>query len=204
MSIFRSYFSKNNIIQKDSFINSGRNPVMQLFFGQNLQPVSTDGFSRFIFDLNLTPLIENIISGVISTGCTSAMTHTLKMTNTSSFDTNLLNTEDPDGFVRATSFDLILFRIPKTSGSTGNSQNWDEGVGYDYVDTPALDSWGFNKAFLQDHQTGIKQQPLQIGHIREYTVMITQAVEILDLTTPHLQLLIHNILNLGMKILTLI
>jgi hypothetical protein len=35
---------------------------------------------------------------------------------------------------RATSFDLILFRIPKISGDTGNPQEWDEGVGYDYTD----------------------------------------------------------------------
>jgi hypothetical protein len=35
---------------------------------------------------------------------------------------------------RATSFDLILYRIPKISGDTGNPQFWDEGVGYDYND----------------------------------------------------------------------
>jgi len=35
---------------------------------------------------------------------------------------------------RATSFDLILWRIPKFSGNTGTPQNWDEGVGYDYND----------------------------------------------------------------------
>jgi hypothetical protein len=35
---------------------------------------------------------------------------------------------------RATSFDLILFRIPKISGDTGEPQYWDEGVGYDYTD----------------------------------------------------------------------
>jgi hypothetical protein len=35
---------------------------------------------------------------------------------------------------RATSFDLILFRIPNVSGNTGNPQEWDEGVGYDYSD----------------------------------------------------------------------
>jgi hypothetical protein len=29
---------------------------------------------------------------------------------------------------------LILFRIPKTSGSTGSPQIWDSGVGYDYYD----------------------------------------------------------------------
>jgi hypothetical protein len=36
---------------------------------------------------------------------------------------------------RATSFDLILFRIPKLSGTTGTPQYWDEGVGYDYNDS---------------------------------------------------------------------
>lgn len=147
MSIFRSYFSKNNTIQKTSFVNTGRNPVMQLFYGTSLQTTAPNGFTRFIFDLDLDPLLENIASGVISTGCTSAMTHTLKMTNTSSFDIDLLNTEASDQSIRATSFDLILFRIPKSSGSTGNTQTWDEGVGYDYVDTPALDSWGYNKNF---------------------------------------------------------
>jgi hypothetical protein len=35
---------------------------------------------------------------------------------------------------RATSFDLILFRIPQASGTTGPAQDWDEGVGYDYND----------------------------------------------------------------------
>ncbi len=33
-----------------------------------------------------------------------------------------------------TSFDLVLFRIPKYSGSTGVPQQWDSGVGYDYYD----------------------------------------------------------------------
>ena len=62
------------------------------------------------------------------------MTHTLMMTNTSSFDDELLNTNMSDGRKRATSFDLILFRIPKFSGDTGSPQIWDEGVGYDYND----------------------------------------------------------------------
>jgi hypothetical protein len=54
------------------------------------------------------------------------------MTNTCSFDDDIQNTETSDGRRRATSFDLILFRIPKTSGDTGNTQFWDEGVGYDF------------------------------------------------------------------------
>jgi hypothetical protein len=85
--------------------------------------------------LDLDLLRENIASGVISTGCTTGMTHSLFMTNTSSFDNELLNSYMSNERRRATSFDLILFRIPKTSGSTGNPQSWDEGVGFDYTDS---------------------------------------------------------------------
>jgi hypothetical protein len=56
------------------------------------------------------------------------------MTNTSSFDNELLNSFMSNERRRATSFDLILWRIPKFSGATGNPQYWDEGVGYDYND----------------------------------------------------------------------
>jgi hypothetical protein len=54
------------------------------------------------------------------------------MTNTSSFQEDLLNTKMTTGRRRATSFDLVLFRIPKTEGDIGNPQYWDEGVGYDF------------------------------------------------------------------------
>lgn len=134
MSILRSYFSKNNTITSNSYVNTGRNPVIQLNFGASDYLVPNYGYTRFIFDLDLSLLEEMIDTGTISTGCTSAMTHTLKMTNTSSFDNELLNTTMSDTRRRATSFDLILFRIPKISGSTGLSQEWDEGVGYDYND----------------------------------------------------------------------
>jgi hypothetical protein len=134
MSILRSYFSKNNTITSNSYVNTGRNPVIQLNFGASDYLVPNYGYTRFIFDLDLSLLEEMIDTGTISTGCTSAMTHTLKMTNTSSFDNELLNTTMSDTRRRATSFDLVLFRIPKISGSTGLPQEWDEGVGYDYND----------------------------------------------------------------------
>jgi hypothetical protein len=105
-----------------------------LNFGASDLIVPNFGFTRFIFDLDLSLLEENISSGVISTGCTSAMTHTLQMTNTSSFDNELLNSFMSNERRRATSFDLILWRIPKFSGTTGQPQFWDEGVGYDYND----------------------------------------------------------------------
>ena len=134
MSILRSYINKNNTIISNSFVNTGRNPVIEMNFGASDLIVPNFGFTRFIFELDLSLLEENISSGVISTGCTSAMTHTLKMTNTSSFDNELLNSFMSNERRRATSFDLILYRIPKFSGTTGQPQFWDEGVGYDYND----------------------------------------------------------------------
>jgi hypothetical protein len=133
MSIHRSYFSKNDTILYDNYVNTGRNPVTQLYFGSSPTSFAPLSFSRFIFDLDLSELIAKVNDGTISTECHTGMTHTLTMTNSSSFDLELLNGLTSEGTRRATSFDLILFRIPKTSGSTGNDQYWDEGVGYDYA-----------------------------------------------------------------------
>ena len=132
MSILRSYFVRNNTLISNLYTNTARNPVIELNFGASDLIVPNYGFTRFIFNLDLDYLQEQIASGVISTGCTSAMTHTLTMTNTSSFEADLINTNMSNGRKRAASFDLILFRIPKYSGTTGSPQLWDEGVGYDY------------------------------------------------------------------------
>lgn len=134
MSILRSYIDKNNTITSNSYVNTARNPIIELNYGDSDTLVPNFGYTRYIFNIDLSLLVQNIESGVISTGCTTAMTHTLKMVNTSSFDRELLNTRMSNERLRATSFDLILFRIPKTSGDTGDPQLWDEGVGYDYND----------------------------------------------------------------------
>ena len=134
MSIYKSYFSKSNTLIYNSYTNTARNPIVELFYGRVDNLAVPIGYSRYIFDLDLTNLTNLINTTVISTGCTSAMTHTLKMTNTSFFDNELLNSKTSQGRRRATSFDLVLFRIPKYSGSTGLPQQWDSGVGYDYYD----------------------------------------------------------------------
>jgi hypothetical protein len=127
MSINNSYFSKNNTIISNSLTNTGRNPVTELFYGSLATSQYPNGFSRFIFDLDLTLLQEKYADGTISKTCTDVMTHTLRMVNTSTFNLEQLNTTTSQGRLRATSFDLILFRIP-------NNQMWDEGVGYDFAD----------------------------------------------------------------------
>ena len=113
MSIHRSYFSRNNTIIYNSYVNTGRNPIVSLNFGSSNNEFSPVGYTRFIFDLDLEQLKEKISSGVISTGCTDNMVHKLYMTNAIKFDKELLNTYNSNQKLRATSFDLILFRIPE-------------------------------------------------------------------------------------------
>ena len=133
MSINNSYFSRNNTLLYNTYTNTGQSPITELFFGYINTENPKTVYSRFIFDLNLDLLTEKISTGLIQTGCTSSMTHTLIMTNTASFDPGLLNATKFSGEIkRASSFDLVLFRIPLSSGITGNTQTWDEGVGREY------------------------------------------------------------------------
>ena len=148
MSIHRSYFSKNNTIIAKSYVNTAKNPVTQLFYGKNVQddcvytpgysantcngktgftPSVVQGFSRFLFSLDLTDLKTKISDCCINLTASTAITHSVKMTNTSSFDDALLNDKIlVDDTRRATSFELMLFKA-----YSGHS--WDEGVGYDYM-----------------------------------------------------------------------
>ena len=134
MSIHKSYFSRNNTIIFNSYTNTGRNPVTELFFGTTAVSQYPLGYSRFIFDLDLDLLKEKINNKIITTSCGNNIKHTLRMTNTSTFDKDLLNTSTSQGRQRATSFDLLLLRIPPIDFDTAFPQNWDEGVGYDFAD----------------------------------------------------------------------
>ena len=131
MSIHKSYFNKSNTIVYNSYTNTARNPIVELFFGKVDNIQIPKGFSRYIFDVDLTLLQSKIADGVISDDCGIGLKHTLRMKNTSAFDQELINDTTSTGRRRATSFDLVLFRIPKVGGQ---SQTWDTGVGYDYYD----------------------------------------------------------------------
>ena len=61
MSINNSYFSKNNTILSNSYTNTGRNPVTELFYGNFTYSEFPSGYSRFIFDLDLTLLELSLI-----------------------------------------------------------------------------------------------------------------------------------------------
>jgi hypothetical protein len=116
--VVRTYFDRNNTIVLNSKVNTGLNPITELYYGGDS---SSQSYTRFIFQFD-----ESRLKGLYTGGTytdLSKLTHTLKMTNTGAFDTELLGSATCDGKDRACSFDLIVFPI---------EQDWDEGCGYDY------------------------------------------------------------------------
>ena len=118
MSVFRSYFSKNDTLIEDNLTNNSQNPVTEISYGTPNADVS-----RFIFDIDLNPLIQRIQSGNINPN--SIQKHVLHMTNTIAFREDLIGKFFGDCITeRASSFELQLFTI---------TEDWDEGSGYDFV-----------------------------------------------------------------------
>jgi len=115
--VLRTYFDKNNTIVSNSDVNTGLNPIAELFYGG---AIGEEKYSRFLFHFDETR-IKALYTGGTFTDL-SKLTHTLRLTNTGSFDKELLNTS-MGSKERTTSFDLTLFKI---------NQIWDNGVGYDY------------------------------------------------------------------------
>jgi len=123
MGILRTYFSKDNTIVRNSYVNTGRNPIVELFHGGSLN-VNELKYSRYIFDFDFTEILKKLER---KEATLSEMTHTLKITNTSTFDEQqFCKTFDSciGEIQRANCFDLILFEVP---------ESWCEGGGYDYA-----------------------------------------------------------------------
>lgn len=121
MTIYRSYFSKGNTIIQNNKSNNSQNPVTEISYG-----TLEDSISRFIFDIDLEPLIQKINNGEINRDLIQS--HKLVLYNTIS-NYNQKSTKSYDSSIdRASSFSLDLFNI---------IEDWDEGSGYDlnYIDT---------------------------------------------------------------------
>jgi hypothetical protein len=116
--VVRTYFDKNNTIIYNDTINTGKNPVAELFYGGESDDLK---YSRFLFHFDETRIKDFYTGGTFAD--ITKLTHTLRMTNTGAFDTDLLGNTDCGDKKRTCSFDLIVFPI---------AQDWDEGVGYDY------------------------------------------------------------------------
>jgi len=128
MSILRTYFNKDTVLVRNSCVNTGRNPIAEIFHGGSTK-LDDLKYSRYIFNLDLTELIDRVDTKEYSL---TGMTHKINITNTSCFDkeTYCKKVSSSCGEIkRATGFDLILFEVPEV---------WDEGDGYDYVEVKAL------------------------------------------------------------------
>ena len=119
--VVRTYFDKNNTLVYNQNVNTGKNPVAELFYG-GVWLTENPLYTRYIFHFDITRLQELYDSGMYPE--LTGLTHTLRMTNTSTFDSSLLGKETGDGKDRTSSFNLNLFAI---------DQEWDEGIGYDFA-----------------------------------------------------------------------
>lgn len=117
MGIYRTYFSKDNTLIQNKYINTGLNPVIELFYGTLEKSIC-----RYVFDFEVTEIANRIADFRIPDNGT--VRHTLKMTNTLLYDKHLMGAKGAQDFRQhASSFDLVLTKAP---------QFWDEGTGYDY------------------------------------------------------------------------
>tara|TARA_R110000824_G_scaffold373665_6_gene564083 strand:+ start:59 stop:1540 length:1482 start_codon:yes stop_codon:yes gene_type:complete len=134
--VIRTYIDKNNTIIKDTFINTGRNPIAELWYGG--KDTRTD-YTRHLLYFEIEDLQDRYNKGEF--GDLSNVTHTLKMCNSSTFDINLQAQKLLDGKQRTSSFDLCLFKI--------SGQTWDEGTGYDYTQEKFMIGSDNNKTFIE-------------------------------------------------------
>ena len=117
----RTYISKFNTIIKNSKLNTGINPVGELIYGKE-----TTRMLVYFDHLKLKEMVENKTYPDIS-----KLKHYLKITNAGSLDFTQMHLGEMSNIsdntkIRATSFDLIFFLIPK---------EWDNGKGFDYTET---------------------------------------------------------------------
>jgi|TARA_R110000803_G_scaffold208838_1_gene277840 hypothetical protein len=123
MNAIRTYFNKDTVIIRNSCVNTGLNPITELYHGGSTD-VNKLNYSRYIFNVDLSSLITKVNNKELFV---DRIKHKINLTNTSCFDKELFckTVSSSCGEVkRATSFDLSLFEVPEI---------WDEGAGYDYV-----------------------------------------------------------------------
>jgi len=123
MSVFRSYFKKNNTLIYNNLTNNSQNPVTEISYGTlDKQP------SRFIFDIDLDNLKNKISNGLINPN--RIVKHILHMTNTISYAPQYIGKKSYESDIqRASGFKLDLFNI---------DEDWDEGSGYDFIYNDSL------------------------------------------------------------------
>lgn len=117
MSLFRSYFKKQDTLIEGNLTNNSQNPVTEISYG------TYDALaSRYIFDIDLDNLLLKINNGLINPN--RIVKHVLHMTNTIAYAPQYIGKKSySTALDRASSFELELFNI---------NEEWDEGSGYDF------------------------------------------------------------------------
>lgn len=114
----KTYVNKSNTIICNSEINTGKNPVLELYYG--------DGFTRILINID-TDKIKNFIEDKTFSDMLK-LKHVLKMKNAwglQSISNNTLFNSGKDSIKeRTSSFDLYLLRMP---------EKWDSGIGSDFT-----------------------------------------------------------------------
>jgi hypothetical protein len=118
--VYKTYISKFNTIISGSKINTGLNPIAELVYGHDTV------VSRILMYFDHNKVKELMNNGTMVD--MSKMKHTLHITNAGSIDFTQLHQKETSSInfntkMRATSFDIIFFLIPKP---------WDRGKGFDY------------------------------------------------------------------------
>lgn len=118
--IYKTYIEKTNSIISNSKLNTGLNPIAELCYGKDTI------VTRVLMYFNHNKVKELIDNGTMVD--MSKMKHVLHITNAGSLDFTQMHDCETSSIndnkkVRATSFDLIFFLIPKP---------WDGGKGFDY------------------------------------------------------------------------
>lgn len=118
--IYKTYISKWTSIISNNKLNTGLNPISELVYGRD------NIVSRALLYFDHNKVKELMDSGIMTD--MSKMKHTLHITNAGSIDFTQLHDCETSSIndnkkIRATSFDLIFFLIPKP---------WDRGKGFDY------------------------------------------------------------------------
>ena len=140
--IKHTFLNKCNTIIKDSNLNTGLNPVVELNAGKTTTRVLV------YFDLN--DIKEKVNNGEYSL---ENLCHKLKMFNCGSINTSLFHEGIEEGAstkYRASSFDILALRVP---------YEWDRGCGFDYKEdyfkenNTITSTDGSNWHF---HQTGLR------------------------------------------------
>lgn len=129
--IYRTYIEKFNTIIEGKELNCGINPVAELNYGNIV--------TRMLLYFDVCHLRNLYLSK--TTPNLNKFKHVLKITNCGSIDMTQLHLGkisdiDDDIQIRASSFDLIFFLIPK---------EWDGGKGFDYKYT-----W-FNQGYFNEY-----------------------------------------------------